>query len=323
MAKDIIIEDEGNSFDPTTGAQKMPVGINRFGITPRTDYVDAPVDCIISFTLKGDRDFSFIEGERFSEVLDTVINDGVIEAITLRYYADGKWEVLAGETRWRAAKKAGLKTIPAHIIKCDDAKARRIWAVTNAARRESTVMDKIYGWWTYWENTKKSPGRKAENVLKDDMTAAGIPVSGKEISIRQIVKYHKIYGTLEKELLDSIAEKAIHIEAAYNLTYLTPEERQYLIHIKAKPSNSQSQALKELSQENKWNTGDVDKILGRKQKKRTPHSVSATAIKHFKASVATKLSSTCYNKMPEIIDEALDLYLEKHPEHRFTSNPTE
>lgn len=323
MAKEIVIEDEGNSFDPTAGAKKMPVEINRFGIQPRNDYVDAPVDRIVPFTLKGDRDFSFIEGERFSEVLNTVINDGVIEAITLRYYADGKWEVLAGETRWRAAKKAGLRTIPAHVIKCDDAKARRIWAVTNAARRESTIMDKIYGWWTYWENTKKSPGRKAETDLKDDLQTAGVPSSGNGISIRQIVKYHKIYGTLERELLDFIAANAIHIEAAYNLTYLTPEERQYLIQIKAKPSNSQSQSLKELSQEGRWDTESVDKILNRKQKKRTQYSVSASAVKHFKATFSTRLSSACYNKMPEIIDEALDLYLEKHPEHRLASDKTE
>lgn len=307
------IVDEDTDFDPAVGAKKMPTNIAGT-VKPRTDYFDAPVDKIVPCTLKGERDFSAVVGEKFQSIVDSVKEDGVIEALTLRYIGDGLWEALAGETRWRAAKAAGLETVPARRIDCDDEKARRIWAITNLARRDATIMDKIYGWWMYWESAKKRPGRKPQDAIIEDATDAQVQDSVAGISIRQIVKYHKIYS-LEPGLLDLVAAGIIRIEPAYNLTFLTSEEQQYLIKIKARPSNTQSQALKKLSQDGEWSNAIVDQILNRTTTKSVKYVVPAKTVKKFKTIVSDKIAPKCYNKLTDIVAEAIDLYLEKHPEH--------
>lgn len=316
MAKKLPeIVDDSTPFSPTIGAQKMPVNITR-GNTARTDYIDAPVNQIVPFTLKGNDDFTKVEGPAFDQIVGSVKEDGVIEAVTLRPYVDGQWELLAGETRWRAARMAGLRTIPAHVLReCDDERAKRIFSITNVARRDATIMDKINGWWMYWENTKKKPGRKAQQDVKDDIAEAGEERTLGGITVRQIVKYHKVHS-LEPALLKSIAAGQIHLEAAYSLTFLDPDERAYLISTYAKPSNSQAGQLKELSQSGHWNEKEVDIILGRQKRRDSYDPQMKYAIKHIKKIVSAKVNPEKYKEVPDIIDKALSEYLENHPEYK-------
>ena len=85
--------------------------------------------------------------------------------------------------------------------------------------------------------------------------------------------------------------------------------------IKARPSNTQSQALKKLSQDGEWSNAIVDQILNRTTTKSVKYVVPAKTVKKFKTIVSDKIAPECYNKLTDIVAEAIDLYLEKHPEH--------
>ena len=54
------------------------------------------------------------------ELADSIAEIGIIQPITLRKLSDDEYQIIAGERRYRASQKAGLKTIPAYIRTADD-----------------------------------------------------------------------------------------------------------------------------------------------------------------------------------------------------------
>ena len=79
------------------------------------------------------------------ELTETVRTYGVIEPITVRP-SDGEFEVVVGERRLRAAKKAGLKKIPAVVKKLNDQQVIELMLIENLQREDLTPVEeaKIY-----------------------------------------------------------------------------------------------------------------------------------------------------------------------------------
>lgn len=66
---------------------------------------------------------------------------GVIQPITLREQGDGTYMIIAGERRWRAALRAGLKTIPAYVKKTSDEEMRQMALVENIQREDLNAIE--------------------------------------------------------------------------------------------------------------------------------------------------------------------------------------
>ena len=64
--------------------------------------------------------------EAIAELADSIREHGLIQPITVRRLASGYYQIIAGERRWRAAKQAGLKEVPAVVIEADDRKAAEL-----------------------------------------------------------------------------------------------------------------------------------------------------------------------------------------------------
>ena len=62
----------------------------------------------------------FDEGA-MNELANSIREIGIITPITLRQMPDGKYQIIAGERRWRASQQAGLKSLPAYIRTVEDA----------------------------------------------------------------------------------------------------------------------------------------------------------------------------------------------------------
>ena len=88
--------------------------------------------------------FRKLDGENWEEFLASIKAHGILNPITVRPIARDKYEILAGHNRVRAAKEAGLETIPANIKDVDDVEASIIIADTNLQRE--TVSDLEKGW---------------------------------------------------------------------------------------------------------------------------------------------------------------------------------
>ena len=75
------------------------------------------------------------------ELANSVKSKGVIQPILLRRLGDGGYELIAGERRWRAAKLAGLKRIPAIVRQATDAEVMEVALIENLQRKDLNPME--------------------------------------------------------------------------------------------------------------------------------------------------------------------------------------
>jgi ParB family chromosome partitioning protein len=66
---------------------------------------------------------------------------GVLQPVLLRPIPDGRFELIAGERRWRAAQLAGLETIPAIVRAREDAESLEIALIENMAREDLNPVE--------------------------------------------------------------------------------------------------------------------------------------------------------------------------------------
>jgi len=65
--------------------------------------------------------------EMLSNLTASIREVGVLQPILVRTKTEDKYELIAGERRWRAAKRAGLKKIPAIIRDVEDLTSLELW----------------------------------------------------------------------------------------------------------------------------------------------------------------------------------------------------
>ncbi len=88
--------------------------------------------------------FVFTE-EEINTLAKSIKNRGVLQPIIVRKVND-KYQLIAGERRWRAAKKAGLERIPARVIEIDDNGALEIALVENLDRKDLNPLELAKGY---------------------------------------------------------------------------------------------------------------------------------------------------------------------------------
>jgi ParB family chromosome partitioning protein len=72
---------------------------------------------------------------------DSLGERGVLQPVLVRPKAGGTYEIVAGERRWRAAKIAGLETVPALVRPRDDAEAIELALIENMAREDLSPIE--------------------------------------------------------------------------------------------------------------------------------------------------------------------------------------
>jgi ParB family chromosome partitioning protein len=76
----------------------------------------------------------YFDEEALGSLADSIRQVGVLQPILVRPSGDGTYEIIAGERRWRAARRAGLQTIPALVRETDDSTALEHALVENLHR---------------------------------------------------------------------------------------------------------------------------------------------------------------------------------------------
>lgn len=85
------------------------------------------------------------DNESLTDLADSIREHGVISPITLRQMDNG-YEIIAGERRWRAARIAGLTSIPAVVLDVDEAKAYQIAMIENLQREDLNPIEEAKGY---------------------------------------------------------------------------------------------------------------------------------------------------------------------------------
>jgi ParB family chromosome partitioning protein len=91
---------------------------------------------IVDIDANPDQPRTIFDGEALKELADSIKTLGIIQPITVRKTEGSKFEIISGERRFRAAKIAGLKSIPAYIRLADDQSMLEMALVENIQREE-------------------------------------------------------------------------------------------------------------------------------------------------------------------------------------------
>ncbi|MBO4217517.1 MAG: ParB/RepB/Spo0J family partition protein [Clostridia bacterium] len=90
---------------------------------------------------KSDQPRQDFDMESLEALSESIKKYGVLQPITVRPLANGNYQIIAGERRWRAARMAGLTEIPVTVIEADDEKAASVALVENLQRRDLSPVE--------------------------------------------------------------------------------------------------------------------------------------------------------------------------------------
>ncbi len=79
--------------------------------------------------------------DRLRELADSITAQGVVQPVVVRPVAGGRYELIAGERRWRAAQLAGLQEIPAVVRDVDDQSAMAMALIENIQRDDLNPLE--------------------------------------------------------------------------------------------------------------------------------------------------------------------------------------
>ncbi|HOO11364.1 MAG TPA: ParB/RepB/Spo0J family partition protein [Bacillota bacterium] len=80
------------------------------------------------------------DSEKMEQLAESIAKHGVVQPIAVRKIDRG-YEIVAGERRWRAARMAGLKTVPAVVMDLDERQAMEIALVENLQREDLNPIE--------------------------------------------------------------------------------------------------------------------------------------------------------------------------------------
>lgn len=79
--------------------------------------------------------------DALQELANSIVQIGIIQPITLRQVEDNKFQIIAGERRWRASQLAGLQAIPAYIRTIKDESIMELALVENIQREDLNAIE--------------------------------------------------------------------------------------------------------------------------------------------------------------------------------------
>jgi ParB family chromosome partitioning protein len=112
------------------------------------------------------------EAEGISGLAESIKAQGLIQPIVVRPRLAGGYELIAGERRWRAAREAGLETVPGVVREADDRDTLLLGLVENVAREDLSPVEEARAYALLLDEFALSLGEVAERVGKSKPTVS-------------------------------------------------------------------------------------------------------------------------------------------------------
>jgi ParB family chromosome partitioning protein len=95
---------------------------------------------------KSDQPRKYFDKEALETLAASIMENGLLQPILVREYGDGRYQIIAGERRFRACKLAGLTEISAIILERDDKKTAEIALIENVQREDLNPIEEAMGY---------------------------------------------------------------------------------------------------------------------------------------------------------------------------------
>ena len=112
------------------------------------------------------------EPEATAGLAASIRHQGVLQPVVVRPRSEGGYELIAGERRWRAARDAGVPTIPAVVRAADDRDSLLIGLVENVARENLSPVEEARAYASLIDEFELSLGEVAERVGRSKPTVS-------------------------------------------------------------------------------------------------------------------------------------------------------
>src|SRR4028118_2160 len=104
---------------------------------------------------------------QLEELAQSIKTNGVVQPILVRKTAGGRYQIVAGERRWRAAQRAGLQRIPSVIRDVPDDKMLELALIENIQRQELNAIEEAYAYKRLIETFNLTQETVAQRVGRD------------------------------------------------------------------------------------------------------------------------------------------------------------
>ncbi len=135
-----------------------------------------------------------INPEKLQELADSIKAQGVIQPIVVRKIGLEKYEIIAGERRWRASQLAGLQQVPVVIKEIDDRSAMAVALIENIQREDLNPLEEAEALRRLLEEFEMTHQQVADAVGKSRATVTNLL---RLIDLHPEVKKLLISGQLE------------------------------------------------------------------------------------------------------------------------------
>lgn len=106
------------------------------------------------------------EADALADLAESIRQHGVLQPLTVRRLSSGYYQIIMGERRWRAAKMAGLREVPAIIIEADDRKVMELGLIENLQREDLNPLEEAMGFRSLMEEHGLTQEETAQRVGK-------------------------------------------------------------------------------------------------------------------------------------------------------------
>jgi ParB family chromosome partitioning protein len=156
--------------------------------------------------------------EALVSLTDSIRELGVLQPILVRPAGHDRYELIAGERRWRASKRAGLQTIPAIVRKIDESTSLEQALVENLHREDLHPMEEAAAYQQLIEEFHLSHEEVAKRVGKSRSAVSNMlrlfqlpPSIQKLVADRQLSAGHAraLLGTPDRAFQEAMARRAV------------------------------------------------------------------------------------------------------------------
>lgn len=133
-----------------------------------------------------------IPGDQLSELAESIRSEGLLQPIVVRKYGD-KFQLIAGERRWRAFQQLKIKAIPARIVEASNASSAALGLIENLQREGLNAIEEAHGYASLIRDFDLTQETAAERVGKGRASVAN--------SLRLLSLDAELQGFVAKNLL--------------------------------------------------------------------------------------------------------------------------
>jgi len=168
----------------------------------------------------------YFDESKLLELAETIKEKGILDPLMVRRI-EGGYELIAGERRWRAAQKAGLKEVPVILRDADDREVLEISLIENLQREDLNPVEEAEGFKNLIEKFGLSQEEASKRVGKDRATIAN---TLRLLNLPAEIKNHLIQNRItagharallsldskekQKELCNLIIQKGLSVREA-------------------------------------------------------------------------------------------------------------